>query len=199
MMSWIEEHWPKSTIFLAVYSTILIFLFVLEIDFALFLIWIQLPVYWLHQFEEYVFPGGFLETFNKKVLGSNENEWPISKRAALWINIPIIFIAFPLSAILAGTVNISIGIWTAYFSILNAMGHVGVFVKKGYNPGFFISAFLNIPVGVFTVWYFYSNNVISTFGHLIGILVAVAVQGGLMVWGLKFMRTKVKEKSAARN
>ena len=78
MISWIEEHWPKSTIFLAVYSTILIFLFVLEIDFALFLIWIQLPVYWLHQFEEYVFPGGFLETFNKKVLGSNENEWPIA-------------------------------------------------------------------------------------------------------------------------
>ncbi|MCJ7684366.1 MAG: hypothetical protein MUO68_08735, partial [Desulfobacteraceae bacterium] len=108
-------------------------------------------------------------------------------------------IAFPLSAILAGTVDISIGIWTAYFSILNATSHVGVFVIKRYNPGFFVSAFLNIPVGVFTVWYFYSNDVISVFGHLIGILVAVAVQGGLMVWGLKFMRNKVKEKSAARN
>ena len=152
----------------AVFWHLVVFLFVLEIDFALFLIWIQLPVYWLHQFEEYVFPGGFLETFNKKVLGSNENEWPISKRAALWINIPIIFIAFPLSAILAGTVDISIGIWTAYFSILNAASHAGMFVIKWkYNPGFFISAFLNIPVGVFTVWYFYSNNVISTFGHLI--------------------------------
>ena len=108
--------------------------------------------------------------------------------------------AFPLSAILAGTVDISIGIWTEYFSILNALSHVGMFVKKRkYNPGCFVSAFLNIPVGVFTVWYFYSNDVISVFGHLTGILVAVAVQGGLMVWGLKFMRTKVKEKSAARN
>ncbi|MBW1869984.1 MAG: hypothetical protein JRI73_12045 [Deltaproteobacteria bacterium] len=82
----------------------------------------------------------------------------------------------------------------------DSTSHVGMFVIKWkYNPGFFISAFLNIPVGVFTVWYFYSNDVISIFGHLIGILVAVAVQGGLMVWGLKFMRTKVKEKSAARN
>ena len=42
-------------------------------------------------------------------------------------------------------------------------------------------------------------HVISVFGHLIGVLVAVAVQGGLMVWGLKFMRTKVKEKSATIN
>jgi hypothetical protein len=199
MMTWIEEHWPKSTIFLAVYSTIFIFLFVLEIDIALFLIWIQLPVYWLHQFEEYVFPGGFIETFNRKVLGSSEKEWPMSKRASLWINIPIIYIAFPLSAILAGTVDISIGIWTAYFSILNAASHVGMFVIKRYNPGFFVSAFLNIPVGVFTVWYFYSNDVISVFGHLIGVLVAVAVQGGLMVWGLKFMRTKVKKKGSGKD
>ena len=130
MMSWIEEHWPKSTIFLAVYSTILIFLFVLKIDIALFLIWIQLPVYWLHQFEEYVFPGGFIETFNRQILGSNEKEWPMSKRASFWINIPIIYIAFPLSAIMAGTIDISIGIWTAYFSILNATSHVGMFVKK---------------------------------------------------------------------
>ena len=75
-----------------------------------------------------------------------------------------------------------------------------MFVKKRkYNPGFFVSAFLNIPVGVFTVWYFYSNDVISVFGHLIGVLVAVAVQGGLMVWGLKFMRTKVKEKGSGKD
>jgi len=202
MMSWIEEHWPKSTIFLAVYSTILIVVFVLKIDIALFLIWIQLPIYWLHQFEEYVFPGGFIETFNRQVLGSNEKEWPMSKRASFWINIPIIYIAFPLSAIMAGTVDISIGIWTAYFSILNATSHVGMFVKKRkYNPGLFVSAFLNIPVGVFTVWYFYSNDVISVFGHLTGVLVAVTVQGGLMVWGLKFMRAraKVKEKGSGKD
>lgn len=195
MMSWLEENWPKSTIFLAVYSTMFIFLFVFEKDIALFLIWIQLPVYWLHQFEEYVFPGGFLETFNKQVLGSNEKEWPLTKEKSFWINIPIIYVAFPLSAILAGTINISIGIWLAYFSILNAISHVGMFVKNRYNPGFFVSVFLNIPLGVFTVWYFYSHDVISVFGHITGILVAMAVQGGVMVWGLKFMRNKVKEKS----
>jgi hypothetical protein len=196
MMSWLEENWPKSTIFLALYSTIFIFLFVLEKDIPLFLIWIQLPIYWLHQFEEYVFPGGFMETFNRQILGSNEREWPISKKEVFWINIPLIYIAFPSSAILAGTVDISIGIWTAYFSILNAISHVGVFVKKRkYNPGLFVSVFLNIPFGVFTVWYFYSNDVISVLGHLVGILLAVAVQGGLMIWGLKFMRAKVKKKT----
>ena len=68
-------------------------------------------------------------------------------------------------------------------------------IKKKYNPGLFVSVFLNIPLGVFTVWYFCSNDVISLLGHLVGILLAVAVQGGLMIWGLKFMRAKVKKKS----
>ena len=90
MMSWLKENWPKSTIFLAVYSTIFIFLFVLEKDIALFLIWIQLPIYWLHQFEEFVFPGGFMETFNRQILGSDEREWPLSRKEVFWINIPII-------------------------------------------------------------------------------------------------------------
>ena len=192
VLSWLEQHWSISTPFLAIYLTIVLVLFVLNKNFALFLIWIQTPVYWLHQFEEYIYPGGFTEYFNIKILDSNRKDWPLTKKEALWINVPIVFIGFPVSAILAGQIDISIGIWTAYFSIINALSHFGMFFQDRYNPGLIASVLLNIPVGVYTIYYFATNQLISLNSHIIGVSIAIAIQGTIMVWGLKFLKTKVK-------
>ncbi|PTD93344.1 hypothetical protein C9439_08000 [archaeon SCG-AAA382B04] len=192
VLAWLEQHWPISTPFLALYLTIVLVLFVLNKNFALFLIWIQIPLYWLHQFEEYIYPGGFMEYFNIKVLSSNRKDWPITKKDTFWINIPITFIGFPVSAILAGLIDISIGIWTAYFSIINALSHLGMFFRGGYNPGLVASVSLNIPVGVYTIYYFATSQLISLNSHIIGVSIAIAIQVILMIWGLKFLKTKVK-------
>ena len=191
-MKWLEENWTKSTFFLALYLTIILVLFVSDKDFALFLIWIQTPVYFLHQFEEYIYPGGFIEFFNTKALGSKKKDFPLTKKESFWINIPIIFIGFPLSAILAGQIDISIGIWTAYFSIINALSHLGIFFRYRYNPGFIVSLFLNIPVGLYTIYYFASHHLISLNMHIVGLVIAICIQGILMIYGLKFLKTKVK-------
>ena len=111
---------------------------------------------------------------------------------SLWINIPIIFIAFPLSAALAGIYGLGWGIWTAYFSIINALSHVFMFPRFGYNPGFVVSLLLNIPVGMFTVYTFFKRGAITPAAHLAGILIAILVQGGLMVWGLGILRRRVQ-------
>ncbi len=192
IMKWLEENWTKSTFFLALYLTIILVLFVSDKDFALFLIWIQTPVYFLHQFEEYIYPGGFIEFFNTKALGSKKKDFPLTKKESFWINIPIIFIGFPLSAILAGQIDISIGIWTAYFSIINALSHLGIFFRYRYNPGFIVSLFLNIPVGLYTIYYFASHHLISLNMHIVGLVIAICIQGILMIYGLKFLKTKVK-------
>ena len=192
-MKWIKENWSKSTLFLALYVTILLVLFVMEKDFALFLIWIQVPVYFLHQFEEYVCPGGFMEFFNTKVLGANKTDFPLTKTVSFWINIPIIFIGFPLSAILSGQIEIAIGIWTAYFSILNALSHVGLFFRNGYNPGLVVSVFLNIPLGIYTIYYFVSHDIISLQMHLFGGVFALMVQGVVVIYGLKYLKKQVQK------
>ena len=192
MMEWLYRNWYKSTIFIAIYLIIILLLFLLKSDYALFLIWIQFAVYLLHQFEEYILPGGFVKFFNNKVLQSDKDNYPLDDRASFWINIPIIFIGFPLSAILAGYVDISLGIWTAYFSIINAISHVGMFFKHRYNPGFFVSLFLNIPVGVYTIYYFHAQNIISRNEQLIGLVIGVLIQAAVMVYGFKVLKPKVK-------
>src|ERR1700689_786958 len=124
MLKWLERDWPIPPIFLARDVTIPLGLFVLRSDFPLFLIWAQLPVYFLHQFEEYVFPGGFKEFFNTKVLGSPVAAEPLNARASMWINVPIVYVAFPISAVLATTASLTFGLWMAYFSVINALSHV---------------------------------------------------------------------------
>ncbi len=192
MMKWLYNNWYKSTIFIAMYLLIVLFLFVFETDFPLFLIWIQFVVYLFHQFEEYILPGGFIAFFNTKILGSKSAKYPLNDSASFWINIPIIFIAYPLSAIFADSIHISIGIWTAYFSIINAISHVAMFFKHNYNPGFFVSLFLNIPVGVYTIYYFYSLNIISINAHLIGLGIGILTQAVVMIYGFKVLKPKVK-------
>lgn len=63
------------------------------------LIWAQLPVHFIHEFEEYVLPGRFLKWFNRRVLGSIRGDRPMTPLVSLWINIPIIFTTLPIGAI----------------------------------------------------------------------------------------------------
>lgn len=189
-MKWLYDNWYKSTLFLAVYLLVFLILFVLKTDFALFLIWLQFVVYLIHQFEEYILPGGFVAFFNKNLLQSKMADYPLDKRASFWINIPIIFIAFPLSAILAGTLDIAIGIWTAYFSVINAASHVGMSFKYKYNPGLLVSMFLNIPVGLYTIYFFASENLISSQHQLIGCGIGLLTQAAVMIYGFKVLKPK---------
>ncbi len=192
IMNWLYDNWYKSTIFLAIYLGIFLFVYLKDVNYPLFLLWLQLVIYFIHQFEEYVFPGGFVKFFNTKSLGSDKNDFPLDKKVSFWINIPIIFIALPVSMLLAGYINIAIGIWTAYFSVINALSHVGLFLKNKYNPGFFVSLFLNIPVGIYTIYYFASLNIISLSDQLIGLGIGLLFQIIVMLYGFVILKPKIK-------
>lgn len=191
-MNWLYKHWYKSTIFLALPVFVFLILRVRETNFPLFLIWLQFVIYLLHQFEEYVLPGGFIAFFNTNLLGSSRVDFPLTIKASFWINIPLIFIAYPLSALLADYIDLSIGIWTAYFSIINAASHVGMFFKFGYNPGMVLSLSLNIPIGIYTVVYFYSENLISTPAQITGLLIGLLIQAVIMIYGFKVLKPQAK-------
>ena len=194
-MKWLYENWMKATPFLAFYTFILVFLYVKDANYPLYLIWLQGIIYWVHEFEEYIFPGGFLEFFNKNPLGSNQAEYPLTKIGSFWINIPLVYIAMPFSAILAHFYGIEWGLWTAYFSFLNAFAHVIMFFVFGrkYNPGLVVSILLNIPVAIYMSWYFWSNNLITVQTNVISIIVAVLAQASMMIYGFAYLVPKMKK------
>ena len=71
-MTWLYDNWYRTTPFLAMYTLAFLLLFLWDTNFPLFLIWGQFVIYLLHQFEEYVLPGGFVAFFNKNVIGSKK-------------------------------------------------------------------------------------------------------------------------------
>jgi len=75
ILNWLYENWMKGTPFLALYTFILIWLYVKDANYPLFLIWLQCSAYWLHEFEEYVCPGGFLDYFKSFRLDPFTVDW----------------------------------------------------------------------------------------------------------------------------
>ena len=188
-LSWLIENWMKATPFLALYTFILIWLYVKDVNFALFLIWLQCAVYWLHEFEEYVCPGGFLAFFTRGPLGSTVDDRPLTKTGSFWINIPLMYVLLPLSGILSHYFGVSWGLWVAYYSVLNASAHVVMFFIYGfkYNPGFVASALFNIPLGVYMIVYFLSNHLVSPAVNIISIIIGIIAQASMMVYGFAYL------------
>lgn len=194
-MKWLYENWMKATPFLASYTFVLVFLYVKDVNYPLYLIWLQGIIYWVHEFEEYILPGGFLAFFNRHMMRSNQDEYPLTKVGSFWINIPLVYIAMPFSALLAHFLGLEWGLWTAYFSFLNAFAHVIMFFIFGrkYNPGLIISIFLNIPFAIYMVWYFFNNNLVTTQGNIISIIVAIIAQASMMIYGFGYLVPKMKK------
>jgi hypothetical protein len=160
---------------LAVYSLLFILLFALPRDFAVFLIWLHVPVYLLHETEEFVFPGGFPEIMAGMLLGKGAEVPYALKKAGFWINVPFIVIGFPLVATLATLFGASFGLYAVYFTLIATFPHIASSIKerKLYNPGIAASIFLNLPVSIFTLYYLNSNGLVSVAANVIGFLLAV--------------------------
>ncbi len=99
-------------------------------------IWVQGIIYWVHEFEEYVAPGRFLKFFNNNTMRCTRDDYPMTDVGSFWINIPLVYIAMPFSAVLAHFFGLEWGIWTALFSVLNGLGHVGFWAIFGTIPDF---------------------------------------------------------------
>lgn len=159
-MDWFYKNWSKLSLGVAAVLTLLIFIFIKPSNTLLFLIWIQIPIYLLHQFEEHS-RNGFKNYVNRKVFNVEDGNYPLNDKNIFWINIPIIWILMPLFAILSN-INPLIGLWIPFFGVINSLSHVIFSIAhKQYNPGILVSLILGIPVGVYTLIIFYSSAMIS--------------------------------------
>lgn len=180
MFNWLYNHWAKISLLLAIVMTLLVYILITPGNFLLFLIWIQLPIYLLHQFEEHNW-NGFKNYVNRSVFKVEDGDFPLNDKIIFWINIPIIWIIIPTFSALS-SVNILYGLWIPYFAVLNSLTHVVVSIRnKEYNPGLIVSLILGIPVGIYTLTVFYSEINVPIIVSTISVLFAVLLH--LMVFG----------------
>lgn len=187
MTNWLYKHWAKLSLFLAIIVIVIIYFFINPRNFLLFLIWIQLPIYLLHQFEEHNW-NGFKNYVNKTVFKVKEGDFPLNDKIIFWVNIPIIWILIPIFAGLS-SVNMMFGLWIPYFAVFNSLTHVIVSIQnREYNPGLIVSLILGIPVGIYALILFYSYIQVPVLISALSLLFAVLLH--LIVFGTIRMKYK---------
>ncbi len=115
---------------------------------AVGLVYLQLPIYMVHQYEEHA--GDRFRLWVNAMIGHGREV--LTPIATFWINSLLVWLLDLVALYLACFVDLSFGLIAIYLPVVNAFGHVvpGV-VKRQYNPGLLTSLLLFLPVGVVSI------------------------------------------------
>ncbi|MBR1835418.1 MAG: HXXEE domain-containing protein [Bacteroidales bacterium] len=116
-----------------------------------------------HQFEEYVFPGGFPAACNRGLFGEKKelNRYPLNELSATIVNT---FLAYTLYLFGIFCYNcLWLGIFIAYFTMSQVFMHclkLNISLKAWYSPGCFSALFVMLPMGVYYLCYVATHFVV---------------------------------------
>jgi hypothetical protein len=114
-------------------------------------LWLSLISLWVHQFEEYGWPGGFPTMLNRVLFASTKpDRFPLNAQSALVVNVGVGWGSYGLAA-LFGEQLPWLGIATILVSVGNTIAHTFLFNIKGrtlYNPGMATALLLFVPISI---------------------------------------------------
>ncbi len=175
---WLIGNWQYVGVALGIYLAVYLTVTILpknKLEYAMLMVF---PLYILHEFEEYLVPGGFPEFFNRTVFKVDRNDdlVPLDREAIFWINIGYVWIPIPIFCLLS-LYDIRFGIWIPYFLIFQAIVHVflGINGKRLLNPGMVTAWLVHVP---FAIWIL---AMIHAEGYLPNYLINVYIIIGFLV------------------
>jgi hypothetical protein len=141
---------------------------------AVGLVYLQLPIYMVHQYEEHA--GDRFRMWVNAMIGHGREV--LTPMATFWINSLLVWLLDVVALYLACFVDLSLGLIAIYLPLVNAFGHIvpGV-VKRQYNPGLLTSVLLFLPVGVASIFVVSHAARSGVRDHLLAFAVAIAVHG----------------------
>lgn len=144
----------------------------------LLLIWLQLPVYMLHQYEEHD-DDRFRKFVNATIGGGKEL---LSRLDVFVINIVGVWGVDTVAIWLAARVHLGLGLIAVYLSLVNALAHCAQAVAmRRYNPGLVTAIVLFIPLGIATLRVLAQTGAVTTTDHVIGLAAAILIHAAIMV------------------
>jgi len=149
-MNILRQHWFDIGLVLALLAGLfLVFVHPTPLS---FLLWISLISLFLHQFEEYRYPGYFPGMMNTVMFSSRQpDRFPLNPNTALIVNVTVGWLFYFLAAVF-GEKLLWLGIATILVSSGNFIAHTFLFNIKGksrYNPGMLTADFLFLPIAVY--------------------------------------------------
>lgn len=150
-------------------------------DLALILVFLQLPVYMLHQLEEHD-DDRFRHFINELIGGGRD---VLSKGAVFVINVPGVWGVNLLSILLAFFLDLGFGLIGIYLTLVNGLVHLAqAFRLKRYNPGLITAILLFFPIGGLALVAVMKSGTATAGYHLLGLGSAVAIHLAIVGWVL---------------
>jgi hypothetical protein len=170
MWGWLvrDWQWPAAALFAAVFLLAMAPLVAGSAGIALALVFVQLPIYLLHQGEEHV-GDRFRRYVNQVIAGGRELLTP---GITFWINFLAVWVVDLAALYLAWAVDLAAGLVAGYLALVNGMVHIAQAVaRREYNPGLGSAVALFLPLGGWCVWEAGAGS--GPWAHAIGLGVAV--------------------------
>lgn len=143
-----------------------------------FLLWVSLITLFLHQFEEYRYPGYFSGMMNAVMFSSKQpDRYPLNTNTALIVNLSVGWLFYFLAA-LFGEKILWLAIGTILVSVGNFVAHTFLFNIKGktfYNPGMVTAIILFAPIAGYFFYWVIQNNLATSADWIIGIILGIVL------------------------
>ncbi len=148
-------------------------------ELPLILVFLQLPVYMLHQLEEHD-DDRFRRFINDLIGGGRE---VLSRGAVFVINVPGVWGVNLLSILLAFSLDLGFGLIAVYLTLINGLVHLAQAVRlRRYNPGLITAVILFLPVGGLALAAVMKSGSVTIGYHMLGLSSAVAIHLAIVGW-----------------
>lgn len=148
-------------------------------DLALILVFLQLPVYMLHQLEEH--DDDRFRRFINELIGGGRDV--LSKEAVFVINVPGVWGVNLLSILLAFFLDLGFGLIGIYLTLINGLVHLAQAIRlRRYNPGLVSAILLFLPLGGWALAAVMRTGSVTIGYHLLGLGSAVAIHLAIVGW-----------------
>jgi len=176
ILDWLvtKWQWPAAALFAACFLAVLAPFVFHYAGTPLGLIYLQLPIYVLHQFEEH--RGDRFRTWVNNTIGHGREV--LTPIATFWINALLVWGLDLVALYLACFVSLWLGLIAIYMAIVNGVAHVvPAIIKREYNPGLVTCVLLFLPAGVASAIVVSRAAGCSFEEHLLALGVAIAGHG----------------------
>jgi hypothetical protein len=146
---------------------------------ALGLVYLQLPVYMLHQLEEHR-GDAFRRFVNERIAGGRE---ALTRPATFVINSVGVWGVNLASLWLAWYADLGFGLIAVYVTAVNAIVHIaGAIAMRAYNPGLYTAVALFVPVSIWGAIEVNDAGSPALGYQLLAVGIAVGVHAAIVVW-----------------
>ena len=176
MMNFLRSHWYDLGLGLAVLVGAALLAF--HPHGVSLILWISLASLFVHQFEEYRFPGTFPGMMNRVMAASTEpDRYPLNSNTALIVNTTVGWLVYLLAAVF-GAHAIWLGIAAVLISVGNFVAHTLLFNLRGktrYNAGMLTSIVLFLPISAYFFYLVASHRLATPVDWAVGLLLGAAL------------------------